>query len=122
MPLPRSRGVDVMTHKFPTKPDLTHTDRYDSFVATIKTKVAWPLSEKTLDVLIEKQLTQEGHGSLMSVAGRLGIKAEQEKTSWGGSSNSFKPQLITWLKAASKEDRLRLYIELVIDRDQAKAL
>ena len=34
MPLPRSRGVDVMTHKFPTKPDLTHTDRYDRFVAT----------------------------------------------------------------------------------------
>ena len=22
-----------MTHKFPTKPDLTHTDRYDRFVA-----------------------------------------------------------------------------------------
>ena len=34
MPLSRSRGVDVMTHKFPTKPDLTHTDRYDRFVAT----------------------------------------------------------------------------------------
>jgi len=95
---------------------------YDGFVATIKTKVAWPLSEKTLDILIEKQLTQEGHGSLMSVAGRLGIKAEQEKNSWGGSSNSFKPQLRTWLKAASKEDRLRLYVELVIDRDRAKAL
>ena len=33
MPLSRSCGVDVMTHKFPTKPDLTHTDRYDRFVA-----------------------------------------------------------------------------------------
>jgi hypothetical protein len=33
MPLSCSRGVDVMTHKFPTKPDLAHTDRYDRFVA-----------------------------------------------------------------------------------------
>ena len=33
MPLSRSRGVDVLTHKLPIKLGLTHTDRYDRFVA-----------------------------------------------------------------------------------------
>ena len=33
MSLSRSRGVDVMTRKFLTKPEVTDSDRYDRFVA-----------------------------------------------------------------------------------------
>jgi hypothetical protein len=33
MHLSRSRAVNVMTHKFLTKPEVTDTDRYDRFVA-----------------------------------------------------------------------------------------
>jgi len=96
--------------------------RYGEFVSVIKHKVSWPLSEKALAVLIEKALDHHGLTSLMDVARRLELKTVKEKTDWGGDRNSYKPPLRAWIAKASKEDRLRLYFELTIDRENAKNL
>jgi ParB/RepB/Spo0J family partition protein len=90
---------------------------YDSFIALISEKVDWPLTEEVLDMLIEHSLGNHGVTSLSQVAKRLGLKMVKEKSEWAGERNSFKPPLREWMKAASKEERLRLYVELELGQN-----
>jgi ParB family chromosome partitioning protein len=95
---------------------------YADFVAIIKAKVAWPLSEDALGVLLEDALSKHRFTSLVPVAKRLGIKSRKEKNGWGGMGNSFKGGLRAWIEKASKAEKLQLYFELRLEREDAKKL
>jgi len=92
-------------------------NKYNAFVVDIKKTIKWPLTELTLDALIEDALRDHRMSSMEQIAKRLGLQVHKEKNSqWGGISSSYKHSLHEHLAKAKPEEKLQIYVELAVQQ------
>lgn len=98
--------------------------KYNELVATVKRKVKWPLTEKTLDVLLDRALNSHGVTSLQRTAARLGVKMGKETHGSGQyayASNSYKPGIRAHIAKASAAEKAQLMVELILLQEYTEA-
>lgn len=77
-------------------------------------KMAWPLSEKQLDVLLALSLKKASHDTERQVVKRRALAPEKIKQSWGGTRTDYSGSIDKAAKGMAPKDKLGLLFELLV--------
>ena len=94
--------------------EIKKKEKEDAALAAALENIAWPITEKHLDVLVDLVFGRFGYSYIQPVAARHGIKAVK-KTQNGYTSRDLETPLRKWVNEQSKEGKLRSLFEIALE-------